>query len=49
MPFIQPQIKNDPVVYPPPEILKRLHVDLAESAAHSRRETRMWSRIQTQQ
>jgi putrescine transport system substrate-binding protein len=49
LPFIHPQVKNDPVVYPPPEILKRLHVDQAESAAHSRLETRMWSGIQSQQ
>jgi putrescine transport system substrate-binding protein len=49
LPLIQPKVRNDALVYPPPEVIKRLHVDLAESAAHSRLETRMWSRIQARQ
>ena len=45
--FVDPQILNDPTLYPTPEIMKRLYLTDEVSAATERIRTRTWTRIKT--
>ena len=47
MPYVNEAIRNDPGVYPPPEVRKRLSPDLAEPPAYTRKLNRAWTRIKT--
>jgi putrescine transport system substrate-binding protein len=47
LPYVKESIRNDPGVYPPPEVLKRLSPDLAEPPAYTRKLNRSWTRIKT--
>jgi putrescine transport system substrate-binding protein len=45
--LVKPAIRNDPAVYPPEEIRRRLYVDLPASAAYERARTRAWTRLKS--
>jgi putrescine transport system substrate-binding protein len=45
--LVDPQILNDPALYPTPEIEKRLYRSAEVSAATERIRTRVWTRIKT--
>ena len=44
---LDPAVRNDPGVYPPPEVRARLHPERARPAAYQRLLTRMWTRFKT--
>ncbi len=45
--LVKPEIRNDPAVYPPEEIRRRLYVDLPAPAAYERARTRAWTRLKS--
>lgn len=45
--LVDPELRADPGIYPPPEILARLHPRRAESLEFARREHRAWVRIRS--
>jgi putrescine transport system substrate-binding protein len=45
--FVDPQILNDPAVYPPPQVEARLYETLEAAPALERLRTRTWTRIKT--
>jgi putrescine transport system substrate-binding protein len=45
--LVKPEIRNDPAVYPPEEIRRRLYLDLPASAAYERARTRAWTRLKS--
>jgi len=47
LPYVDEAIRNDPGVYPPPEVRKRLSPDLAEPPSYTRKLNRAWTRIKT--
>lgn len=47
--FVSDDVKNDPGVYPPPEVKAKLFPDLAETEEYTRLLTRMWTRFKTGQ
>jgi putrescine transport system substrate-binding protein len=49
MPFVSDDVKNDPGVYPPPEVKAKLYPDLAETPEFTRLLNRTWTRFQTGQ
>ena len=42
-------VKNDPEIYPTPELLPKLSVQLADSADQTRAITRVWEKFKTGQ
>jgi putrescine transport system substrate-binding protein len=46
-PAINEGVRNDPGVYPPPEVLAKLHPEPARTAEYTRMLTRTWTRIKT--
>ncbi len=44
---VDPQIKDDPTVYPPPEVRRRLYTISPADRAYERKRTRAWTRITT--
>jgi putrescine transport system substrate-binding protein len=46
-PFVDPAIRNDPTLYPTPEIERRLYESGEISPATERIRTRTWTRIKT--
>ena len=46
LPWVKGELKQNPLIYPDPKTMARLHVDQAESEAFSRLVTRMFTRIQ---
>ncbi|HVO00496.1 MAG TPA: polyamine ABC transporter substrate-binding protein [Steroidobacteraceae bacterium] len=44
-PMIEPQLRDDPNLYPPPDTMARLVPDLPRSQAYTRALTRMWTRF----
>lgn len=46
-PFVDKEILNDPVLYPPPEVEARLYQSLEVDPATERLRTRTWTRIKT--
>ncbi|HKE44803.1 MAG TPA: polyamine ABC transporter substrate-binding protein [Steroidobacteraceae bacterium] len=45
--FVDDAVKNDPGVYPPPEVKAKLFPDLAKSAEYTRLLNRTWTRFKT--
>jgi putrescine transport system substrate-binding protein len=45
--LVKPEIRNDPAVYPPEDIRRRLYVDLPASPAYERARTRAWTRLKS--
>ncbi len=45
MPMIDPLLRNDPNIYPPPQTRPKLVPDLPRSQAYTRALTRMWTRF----
>jgi putrescine transport system substrate-binding protein len=48
-PLVEPAVRNDPNVYPTPEVFKRLFVTTTKDQALLREVTRMWTKVQTGQ
>jgi putrescine transport system substrate-binding protein len=48
-PFVLDSVKNDPAIYPPPEIRDKLKIQLADSADETRVITRLWQKFKTGQ
>jgi putrescine transport system substrate-binding protein len=46
-PFVNPQIVNDPAVYPPPELRARLYLPAEYDPKYQRLLTRTWTRIKS--
>jgi putrescine transport system substrate-binding protein len=46
-PLISESVRNDPAIYPPPEVMSKLFPDLAESEQFSRLLNRSWTRFVT--
>jgi putrescine transport system substrate-binding protein len=46
-PLITPEIKNDPGIFPTPDVMPKLVPDLPESAEFTRTLTRTWTRFRT--
>ncbi len=49
LPLVSEDLKNDPSVYPTPEVKQKLHAHLAESQEFSRDLNRAWTRVRTGQ
>jgi putrescine transport system substrate-binding protein len=47
LPFVNDDVKNDPGVYPPPEVKAKLYPDLAETPEFTRLLNRTWTRFTT--
>lgn len=45
--LIDPEIRDDPGVYPPPEVMRRLYLDEPAPRAYERLRTRVWNRIKS--
>jgi len=45
--LVNPEIRNDPAVYPPAETRRRFYVDLPASSAYERARTRAWTRLKS--
>jgi putrescine transport system substrate-binding protein len=48
-PFVLDAVKNDPAIYPPPDVRQRLKIQLADSADETRVITRLWQKFKTGQ
>jgi putrescine transport system substrate-binding protein len=48
-PLVQPDVRDDPRIYPPPAERERLTVQLADSAEQTRAVTRVWQKFKTGQ
>ena len=46
-PLVNPEIKNNPGIFPTPEMMPKLVPDLPESAEFTRTLTRSWTRFRT--
>jgi len=44
---VKPEIRDDPAVYPPEDIRRRLYVDMPASPAYERARTRAWTRLKS--
>jgi putrescine transport system substrate-binding protein len=49
LPLVSEDLRNDPSVYPTPEVKQKLHAHLAESQEFSRDLNRAWTRVRTGQ
>ncbi len=47
LPFVKDDVKNDPGIYPPPEVKAKLFPDLSHTPEYTRLLTRTWTRFQT--
>jgi putrescine transport system substrate-binding protein len=47
--YVKPELRNDPVIYPPPEVRARLYVPGNLGPDYDRLRTRAWTRIKTGQ
>ena len=47
--FVDRAVRSDPSVYPPAEVMSRLHLVPAESQEYSRLRSRMWTRVLTRE
>jgi putrescine transport system substrate-binding protein len=47
--FVLDSVKDDPAIYPPPQLREKLAVQLADSAEQTRVITRMWQKFKTGQ
>jgi putrescine transport system substrate-binding protein len=48
-PLVQPAVRDDPGIYPPPELRQKLAVQLADSPDQTRAITRVWQKFKTGQ
>jgi putrescine transport system substrate-binding protein len=48
-PYVQDAVKNDPTIYPPPDVREKLKIQLADSAEETRVITRLWQKFKTGQ
>jgi putrescine transport system substrate-binding protein len=48
-PLVQAAVRDDPGIYPPPELRQKLAVQLSDSAEQTRAITRMWQKFKTGQ
>jgi putrescine transport system substrate-binding protein len=48
-PFVRPEILNDPLIYPPPQVRARLYLPAQVDPAYERLRTRVWTRIRAAQ
>jgi putrescine transport system substrate-binding protein len=48
-PLVQASVRDDPAIYPPPEVRQRLPVQLMDSAEQTRAITRVWQKFKTGQ
>jgi putrescine transport system substrate-binding protein len=48
-PLVKPEVRNDPGIYPPPELRQKLAVQLADSPEQTRAITRVWQKFKTGQ
>ncbi len=46
-PFLLPEVRDDPAVYPPEEVRDRLHKGYLHSPKEERLRSRLWSRVKT--
>jgi putrescine transport system substrate-binding protein len=46
-PFVQPEIRDDPGIYPPEAVRRLLYIDLPAPRAYERARTRAWSRMKS--
>jgi len=46
-PFVEPAIRDDPGIYPPQDVRRRLHLDLPAPRAFERARTRAWTRVKS--
>ena len=46
-PFVQPEIRDDPGIYPPESVKRLLYIDLPAPRAYERARTRAWSRMKS--
>jgi len=49
LPFVNADLKGDPLVYPPAEVRKRLYTSIAHTPEFSREQNRAWTRVKTGQ
>ena len=47
--LVSPDVRDDPGIYPPPDVLQKLAVQLADSPDQTRAITRMWQKFKTGQ
>ena len=47
--YVKPELRNDPVIYPPPEVRARLYLPVNLGPDYDRLRTRAWTRIKTGQ
>ena len=45
--LVKPEIRDDPAVYPPDDVRRRLYVDLPAPADYERARTRAWTRLKS--
>jgi putrescine transport system substrate-binding protein len=45
--LVKPEIRDDPAVYPPEDVRRRLYVDVPATAAYERARTRAWTRLKS--
>ena len=45
--LIDPEIRGDPGIYPPPEVMQRLYLDEPAPRAYERVRTRLWNRVKS--
>jgi putrescine transport system substrate-binding protein len=48
-PFVLDAVKNDPAIYPPPDVRQTLKIQLSDSADETRVITRLWQKFKTGQ
>jgi putrescine transport system substrate-binding protein len=48
-PLVLPEVTRDPGIYPPPEVMQKLAVQLADSPEQTRALTRVWQKFKTGQ
>jgi putrescine transport system substrate-binding protein len=49
LPLVEPAVRDDPGIYPPPELRQKLAVQLADTADQTRAITRVWQKFKTGQ
>jgi len=49
LPFLDARVRDDPAVYPPAEIVRKLQPDTPETPGYKREASRAWTRIKTGQ
>ena len=45
--LVDPEIRDDPGIYPPPEVMRRLYIDEPAPRAYERARTRVWNRVKS--